>query len=194
MIRKSLPNLKNHLFYTLIGGNLVVLLLLGFFAIRPVFGMLNAHTTEITRTKAEISAAEVKATELRKLKDAYATSEQTYAPIIQSLPRTKDVAGYQTQLDELAQLTSNQLTVIDTSSTAKGGAPAPVAAPVQAGGFPTIPVKAELKGTYATVLDFVQRVEKMDRFTRVTSMDISSSDSSGGLNVTLELQTLYIPG
>jgi len=183
---------KDQKFYALVGGNLLILLLIGFFAVRPVLGMLNAHTTEITRTKAEIASAETKVVELRKLKDTYAASEQTYAPIIQSLPRTKDVAGYQTQLDDLAQLTSNNLTVVDTSASSKVGAPA--AAPAQAGGFPTIPVKAELTGTYATVLDFVQRVEQMDRFTRVTSMEVQGSDSSGALKAILELQTLYIPG
>ncbi len=197
MIHPSLPKLPHdRTFYLLIGGNLVTLLLIGFFAVRPVLGMLNAHTSEITKTKSELAAVETKVAELRKLKDTYAASEQTYAPVISGLPRTKDVAGYQTQLEDVARLTSNRLTTVDTSTGgAKAGAPAATAAaPAQAGGFPTIPVKVELSGTYATVLDFVQRVERMDRFTKVTSMDLGGSDKSGALKATLELQTLYIPG
>lgn len=199
MIKPAMPKMPHdRTFYMLIGGNLVVLLLIGFLAVRPVLGMLNAHTTEITKTKAEVAAAETKAAELRKLKDTYAAAEQTYAPVIQGLPRTKDVAGYQTQLEELARLTTNRLTTVDTSGGAAKTGAAPAAAPAapasQAGGFPTIPVKVELSGTYATVLDFVQRVESMDRFTKVSSMDLGGSDSSGALKATLELQTLYIPG
>lgn len=196
---------KDRKFYALIGGNLVILALIGVFGLRPVIGLLSKHTKEIGTVRAEIVSVEKKTADLRTLKQAYPQYEQTYATLIQGLPRTRDVAGYQTELEELAKLTSNQLTTVDTSGgsggAAAGAAPTtqkpgdkPAGSPgATVGGFPTIPVKVDISGTYASVLDYVSRLETMARFTQVTGMDLKGSTSTGAVKATLDLQTLYLP-
>lgn len=184
---------KSQTFYILLAGNLVILTMIGLFVLRPVFGLLMKQTTEITQTRADTLTLQQKTDKLRTLKENYPLYEATYAPIVQNLPRTKDTAGYQTELEDLAKLTSNQLLLVDTSGKNTQAAQQGQAAPTTAGGFPTIPVKVDLTGTFASLLDFVNRLETMDRFTRVTSMDVKSSDGTGAVKATLELQTLYFP-
>jgi Tfp pilus assembly protein PilO len=208
-------------FYLLLAGDVVVVVLVAIFVLRPIIGMLNKHTGEITRTKAEIAAVAQKTSELRKLRDTYPAYEATFAPLIATLPKTRDVAGYQTELEDLAKLTSNQLLTVDTSSLSGSAAkPAPSAAaatpppkadakatptpePVASGpsttlatvaGFPAIPVKVQLTGTFGSILDFIHRVETMDRFTKVNALDLRANDASGGLKADIQLTTFYVPG
>lgn len=188
--RINLP--KNRKFYALLGGNLVVLIALGVLVLRPIFGMLGQHTDEITKVRAETAGIERKTVELRKLKEVYPQIEQTYAPVLQAVPKTRDVAGYQTELEELARLTSVRLATVDTAGTTGTSNTAQKTAPVQVGGFPTIPVQVTLTGTYATVLDFINRLETMNRFTRVTGMDFTGSDGTGAIQAKLDMQTLYL--
>lgn len=194
MRKPQLP--KSRKFYALLGGNVLVLIVLGVLVLRPIFGMLVKHTDEITQVRAETAALQQKTVELRKLKEVYPEIERTYSPLIQNVPKTRDVAGYQTELEELARLTSIQLTTVDTSSTTATGGTAPKtgATTLQVGGFPAIPVKVTVSGSYASILDFINRLETMNRFTRVTAMDLASADASGAVKATLELQTLYLTG
>lgn len=200
---KNQPSGRNKVFYGLLAGNTVVLALVGVLAVRPAFGQMQKHTTEITRTTAELNGTQEKTLKLRQLKEAYPQYAATYAPILQSIPRDKDVAGYQTELDALATLTSIQLRTVDTSdkAPAPGGAKVDAAAPPAAkpkvsaaGGFPSTTVRIEIAGSYASVLDFVRRVETMARITKVTSMDLQANATTGSVQGSLELQTLYIPG
>lgn len=203
---------KNRKFYALLGGNLVALILIGLFVLRPALGQLDKHATEITKTAADIQGLQKKTTDLRKLKETYPQYEAIYTPIIASFPRTRDVAGYQTELDELAKLSNVQLSVVDMS--AKGAAaPAAGAAPTTqkpgetgtaepaaasktaattVGGYPSIPVRLEITGTYVTILDFISRLETMNRLTKVTAIDLSGSNT-GALKASLDVQTLYLP-
>lgn len=218
-MKPHLPSGANKVFYGLLGGNVVIMALIGFLALRPVVGLLQKHTTDITQLNAQIVAIQKKSVQLRKLKETFPAYEASYAPLLLNVPHTKDVAGYQAELEALAQATSNKLVSVDTSGGAKTGAAAPsvaqtapttqkpgeakpatapaapAAGPVvsSAGGFPSTPVKVDLTGTYATVLDFIHRVETMDRITKVTAMDIESNGTAGAVRATLDLTTLYIP-
>jgi Tfp pilus assembly protein PilO len=213
---------KNRRFYLLLGGNVIVLILIALFVLRPVVNLLVKHTTEITKERAEIAGIQQKTAALRKLKEAYPAYAAVYQPILGSLPKTRDVAGYQTELEDLAKLTSVQLVTIDTSGKAAGASgsatastpsspapakgntatpsPAPATAPTttptspSVGGFQTIPVKADVTGTYATILDFLHRLETMDRFTRVTALQIQSESRTGAVKATIEMQTFYVGG
>lgn len=212
----KLPARRDHTFYALIAGNVVVLLLIGVFVLRPLFGMLTRHTAEITRTKAEIASLGKKTVDLQKLRDTFPAYEAAYAPIIANIPKTRDVAGYQTELEELAALTKINLLSVDTSSTVEkpvtagnttGNATArstqpttstepstvvqTVPAVTQVSGFPAVPVKIDITGSYAAILDFVNRLETMDRFTRVTSLNLQRAGNQGVIKATLDLQTLY---
>lgn len=195
-LRSSLP--RNRQFYSLIGGNLVVLALVGVFVLRPAFAALTKHTTEITSTKAEILGLQKKTENLKQLTQTYPIYESQYAPLIQSLPKTRDTAGYLTQLEDLAKLTSNQLLTTDAGGAQPGGGAQgtqkPAAPQTQMGGFPTIPLKIDIVGTYASVQDFIQRLETMDRFTRVDALELRLADTSGAVKATLEIQTLYLSG
>lgn len=212
---------KNRKFYILLAGNVVILALIGFFVLRPVFSLLVKHTGEITTTKAEIANFDKRTSELRKLKEVYPAYHSVYAPLLDSLPKTRDVAGYQTELEELAKITSIRLISVETpptgaksvattaktestaSSSEKPGAkssptPAPVAAPgglaATAGGFPVINVNMTVEGSYASVLDFVNRLETMDRFTKLTGLQLTANGATGQINATINVQTLYAGG
>ena len=195
MIKPHISFPKNRKFYALVAGNLVALAAIGVLVLRPILGMLVSHTTEITTVRGQTAAIERKSNELRKLKDIYPQFEQTYAPAIQAVPKTRDIAGYQTELEELARLTSITLLTVDTSGGGAGGsAPKASSQTVQVGGFPAVTVQVIMTGTFATTLDFINRLETMNRFTRVTAMDLTASDTSGAVKATLELQTLYLEG
>ena len=185
---KFAPAQHNRTFYGLLAGNVIVLALLGFFAIRPVAGLLVKHTTEIGQVRGEVSSIQKKTDELRKLKGSIDTYEQTYAPLLDGLPKTKNVAAFQTELDELAKLTGSQLLTFDAAPKTSGTTTA-----TSVGGFQAVPANVTLGGTYASVQDFIRRVETMNRFTRVASLDLKASPDTGALRATIQLQTLYQP-
>lgn len=184
---------KTRTFYLLIAGNVIVLALAGFFVLRPVIGLLSKHTQEIAQTRSETKALAQKSNELRQLKEVYPAYEAEYAPIVESLPQTKDVAGYQTTLEDLAKLTQVNLVMVDTTAM-KAGDPAAKAAATSAGGFPVVPVKIDVSGSFTQVMDFVSRLETMSRFTRVTGINVTTDPTTGGVKANIEAQTLYFPG
>lgn len=184
---------RNQTFYLIVLGNLAAVALVGLFVLRPVFGALSTNTRQITQTRAETVALERKTTELRHLKEVYPTYASQYAPILDNLPKTKDTAGFQTELEDLAKLTSVQLRTVDTSVQAAGANQTAANTPQMVGGFPVIPAKVEILGSFTAVSDFINRLETMDRFTRLTGLELKSNDSSGQVKATVEMQTLYFP-
>ena len=184
----NLAHIKhNRTFYGLIAGNVLLLGLIGLFVIRPVVGLLVTHTREIGQVRGEVTAAQKKTEELRKLKDSYTFYEQTYAPILQGLPKEKDIAGFQTELDELSRQTGAVLDTFDVPQ-GQGGQPQNV------GGFQAMPITINLTGTYATILDFTNRLETMSRITRVAGLDLRVENAgTGAMNATLQIQTLFLP-
>jgi Tfp pilus assembly protein PilO len=192
-MKLALAGSKSNTFYLLIAGNLIVLALAGFFVLRPVLGLLSKHTHEISQTRSETKALAQKATALRQLKEVYPGYEAEYGPLVDSLPKTKDVAGYQTTLEDLAKLTQVTLTLVDTTAM-KPGDPAAKTAATSASGFPIVPVKINVNGSFAQVLDFVSRLETMSRFTRVTGLTVSAESASGSVKANIDAQTLYFPG
>ncbi|MDP9212161.1 MAG: type 4a pilus biogenesis protein PilO [bacterium] len=187
----SLKSPRGRLYYYLIAGNVVILALIGFFVLRPVFGALSAHADEIAQTKGDIATLRQKTDDLRQLKETLPATQAAYGGVIQNAPKTKDIAGYQTELEELAALTRTTLVTVDTTGAGPDGQ-TPAAQTVQtAGGFPTFPVKMDVTGAYASVLDFLNRLETMDRFTRVTSVSINQADGAGGVKLTITAQSIY---
>lgn len=193
----SIHTSKDQTFYLLILGNLVVLALLGMFVLRPIFGSMATHTKALTATRSETTAIQQNTTQLRQLKQNYPAVEAQYAPILASMPKTKDTAGYQTELEALAQLTSVSLKQVDTTDGAATGNAAGTAAkagtPTTVAGFPVIPVKVTMSGSYASIADFLNRVETMDRFTRVTGLTLTSASGAGDVQAQASLQTFYFP-
>lgn len=179
-------------YYYLIAGNVVVLILIGIFVLRPVMGLLSQHADEITSVKSDIAAAERKTETLRRLKESLPATEAVYRPVIANAPKHKDIAGYQTELEDLAALTKSNLLVVDTSGKAdEAQAQGPAKTDLTVGGFPAFPVSIEVTGSYANVLDFVNRLETMDRFTRVVGLEFVQEDLSGEVRLTITAQSLY---
>lgn len=178
-------------YYYLIAGNVVVLILIGVFVLRPVMGLLADHADEITAVKADIAASRQKTETLRELKESLPATKAVYAPVIKNAPKHKDIAGYQTELEDLAVLTKVDLLTVDTSGTPEGQSPTAAQTDLTVGGFPAFPVSMDVQGSYANVLDFVNRLETMDRFTRVTSLGFVQVDGSGEVKLTITAQSLY---
>ncbi|MEX2043464.1 MAG: type 4a pilus biogenesis protein PilO [Patescibacteria group bacterium] len=178
-------------YYYLIAGNVAVLILIGVFVLRPVMGLLGDHADEITDVKADIAAARQKTETLRELKESLPATKAVYAPVIENAPKHQDIAGYQTELEDLATLTKVDLLTVDTSGTPEGQAPTADQADLTVGGFPAFPVSIDVEGSYANVLDFVNRLETMERFTRVTALNFVQADGSGEVKLTITAQSLY---
>lgn len=178
-------------FYYLIAGNVLVLILIGVFVLRPVMGLLGRHADEITSLKADIVAAEQKTETLRTLKESLPATKAVYAPVIKNAPKHKDIAGYQTELEDLAALTDVGLVTVDTSGAAKGQNASAAQTDLMVGGFPAFPVSIDVTGSYANTLDFVNRLETMDRFTRVVALNFVQADASGEVKLTITAQSLY---
>jgi Tfp pilus assembly protein PilO len=178
-------------FYYLIAGNVLVLVLIGIFVLRPVMGLLGRHADETTALKADIATAEQKIETLRALKESLPATKAVYAPVIENAPKHKDIAGYQTELEDLAALTEVDLVTVDTSGTAKGQSPAAAQPDLTIGGFPAFPLSIDVTGSYANVLDFVNRLETMNRFTRVTALNFVQADAAGEVKLTITAQSLY---
>ena len=181
-------------FYYLIAGNVVILALIGIFVLRPVMGLLNKHADQMTAMKADIATAQQKMDTLRKLKASLPATKAVYAPVIRNAPKHKDIAGYQTELEDLAALTRVDLITVDTSGAAKGQSPAATQTDLTVGGFPAFPVSIDVSGSYANTLDFVNRLETMDRFTRVVALNFVQADTSGEVKLTITAQSLYFGG
>ncbi len=198
---------RKNRFYVYIAANIVIVAVLGIFVLRPVFGLLVKHTAEITQTKKDIAKADQKAAKLRELKSDMPKYEAEYGPILANVPKQKDTAAYQTELEALAKVTSVTLKTVDSTASPAGGSgsssaggsssgSAGTAKPATAqtssvGSFPSTPFTVSVSGTYATILDFVSRLETMNRFTKVTAIDFKA-DGTGLLNTTINLQTFYL--
>ncbi len=193
---KSVPD--NQRFWLLLAGNFVVLGLVGFFVLRPVLGLLVSHTNQIVATRQQIAASQQKIADLQNLKVTLPELTATYAPLANSLPPTKDMAGYQAELEALAAVTSVQLITVNSAGAVDNSKSANTtnaanAQPTQVGGLPATPVKIDVAGPFANVLDFMHRLETMNRFTRVTGFDIKANESTGSIRAAIQLQVLYQP-
>lgn len=212
-MKLSLSVSRKNRFYVYIAANILVVAALGVFVLRPIFGLLVKHTAEITQTKKDIAKADQKAAKLRELKNDLPKYEAEYGPILANVPKQKDTAAYQTELEALAKLTSVTLKTVDSTAATPGGgtssggssgsagsassgssssATKSQSAPASSvGSFPSTPFTVSVSGTYATILDFVSRLETMNRFTKVTAIDFKA-DGTGLLNTTINLQTFYL--
>jgi hypothetical protein len=140
------------------------------------FLVLAPKREEITRLDADIAKQEQAAQQSEQLAASYASAKANYrknyttiARLGKAVPADDDVRSLLIQLDATAKQANVNFRSMNVSgggstnaagATSGGAAPAPGAVPVGSAGFSAMPFSFSFSGTFFTLSDFFQRLER----------------------------------
>lgn len=157
--------------------------------------LLSPQSRERARVREEVATArqeeamlQASLTELRRLEAEGTTREAELARFGQLVPDTPDLAGFIRTMNDVAAKAQ-----VDWSSLA------PSSPVMGVGGAPTtIRLSIQVGGTFFQILDYLKRLENIDRLVVVDSLDVSSSGAGAGgtpkLSVNVQARTFAASG
>lgn len=178
-------------FYVLI-ALLVLVLAGGGYGYYWVTTQLNQKTAQLQERKQEVTLADTKQNDLEALKRSYADVQPVLNSLDGALPQTKRESELGLALQSIARqsgMTISTITFPPTGATLPG----PTSQTVKQGDVLAIAVTFELSGTYPQLQTFLQKQERLARFTNVVALTISRSDPRGGLKFNISLLAYIKP-
>lgn len=178
-------------FYILIGVLGVTLSAGGagyYFAVQA----LNEHSTELAVKLASAANTSEEIDRLNRLKLQYSREiEPILSAMDTALPREKKQTEILAQLQNLAGEQGLVITSVNMPSPL--GVPTAVSQTVKTGEVLALPINFQLAGTYNQLQSFLQRVEKLNRFTNVTNLAVSRPDKNKPIVYSISLNAYIKP-
>jgi Tfp pilus assembly protein PilO len=151
---------------------------------------LDKRTQELRQKLAELQIADSEITKLNTLKSQFLAVEPFLPLLDDALPRSKDQSKIILQLEQLAQAAG--LTLPQASFQSTGGLPGPTTQTAKAGEVFAMPITFQMTGSYQQMQTFLQGLEKLGRYTSVSSISITSSGPRV-VNFSVTLQVFMKP-
>lgn len=145
-------------------------------------------TTELSQRLGDQQLAEQQLADLQDLKKQYQHLQPLIPVIDNALPQDKNQTALAIQLRDLAQNSQMSFSGLNFAASTQ---PGPTSQTVPAGSVLAIPVNFQLKGTYPQLQQFLQNQERLNRYTSVTSLAITSGD--GNLTFSVSLNAFVKP-
>jgi Tfp pilus assembly protein PilO len=146
-------------------------------------------TAELSQRLGDQQVAMQKLQALQDLQQQYQRLQPLIPTVYDALPNQKDQSTIALQLHDLAQNSGMNL---DSLTFAPSTIPGPTSQTVAAGSVLAIPVTFQLSGSYAQLQAFLQGQERLNRYTSVTSLTITTS-ANGGLTFAITLNAYVKP-
>ena len=172
-------------FYGILGTIVVAVALSGYGYFYALKRLETAKTTLAT-SLGEQSAEQDQIDSLTRLKVQYTKEVVPELPLMDAaLPRTKDQTALLVQLNSIAASCGLSLGGVSFSSPA--GLPTTTSQTTSLGSVLALPASFDVSGTFTQLQTFLTDLENLNRFTNVTSLNVSRPDKTKPINYSITL-------
>lgn len=183
--------MKPKQFFLALAGLLGVIVVAGGVGYYFASQYIDAQTSQLSKKLADVDVVATQVDNLAQLAKQYQRIEPTLARLEQVLPRTKNESEIVLQLEKLAS--NNGMSLPGVTFPASSSLPTSTTQTEKAGDVLAIPVTVQLTGTYDQMQGFLQGLEKLNRFTNVTTLSIAKTDRPRQVSFNLTMQVFLKP-
>lgn len=181
--------MKPQRFFMILMAVLVVLVIGGGAGCAWAGQHLRSRADELRHSLAATAVASEQVDQLASLQKQFQALQPKFAKLDAALPKTKNQSQLILQLQQLAGESGMSIPSASfTGSTATVSAlPSQTSQTIKVGALSALPLSFQLSGTYDQMQSFLTKLEQLDRFTNVTALTITKSETKNTLtfNVTL---------
>ena len=180
-------------FFVLVG---VTVLLIGGGVAGYVYAtsLLGRQAASLRESLAQVAVAGEHVDQLKQLRKQYLTLSPKFAKLNLALPTTKKQSELVLQLQQLAINSGMSIpTASFTGLSTAGALPSATSQTVQTGSVIALPLSFQLTGTYDQLQSFLTRLEQLNRYTNVTTLNIIKSDTKNTLTFSITLNAFVKP-
>lgn len=178
-------------FFGLLAVN-VVLLAAGAAGYYVALGHIKTTSDRLSQQLAEQAAAESQLSDLAKTDAQYRHDIVPILPLLDTtLPRSKNQTEILAQLQQLAG--DSGITLANVSFTSPSGLPTATSQTVKAGPVLALPITFQLNGSFNQLQTFLGKVEKLSRFTNVTTLAVTRPDKTKPITYNITLNVYVKP-
>lgn len=175
-------------FFHVLAGILAVIVLGGGTGYYFASSMLNDNTVTLSQRLADKDLADEKLSKYQDLRKQYNKLAPVLDQLDQALPTDKRQSELSLQLQNIASASGMR---IDSITFATSTTPGPTSQTTKVGDVLALPVTFQLHGTYNQLQSFLQKQERLNRYTSMTALDISGGGSA--LNFGIQLNAFLKP-
>ncbi len=147
---------------------------------RPQGRKLDVLRTSITTLKNAMESEAQEASAVPMLLREVGKLKSRYRNFHRRLPKSKELAGF---LRDISSELADEQDIISESYT--------TASPTREELFHKLPIKMQLKGSFLSLVSFLNRIANMERLTRVEKLFIKASPDSDDLSVDMQLNIYF---
>ncbi len=145
----------------------------------PQSGRLETIRTEIASQEvAQLENAQEASVVSEMVREVEAMNRR-YSSFDRRMPKRKELAGFLREISGIlaSEQLANQLTEPGT--------------PVREEFYHTLPITMKFQGSYLSLVSLLERIDKMERFTRVGKLSISTNGSDHDLNIEVQMNIYF---
>lgn len=179
-----------------IGGSVLVAVILGVVAVRPLYASLKKTNDELDEKKAVLEKLESNLANLKSLDSRKDEIKEKNAKVLSALPQDKDVPRLFIQMEKIAAGAGLAITSVSEGTTATGTTAPAATAETTAGTTVSIPTinphyytVTGTAGSYTALRQALSKIEDGLRLISIEKVDVSGSQSGGSLTVNLSVKT-----
>ncbi|HVE81139.1 MAG TPA: type 4a pilus biogenesis protein PilO [Candidatus Dormibacteraeota bacterium] len=182
--------MKPNKFFVILVIAIVTLLVLGGFGYYMVSQSLSNGTRILSQKLADEQLADERLSQLNDLEEQYKKLTPLLGDIEAALPKTKQQSELALQLQDIA--TQSGMSITNLTFQPNTTLPNTISQTVKLGDVLAIPVTFNLGGSYAQLQSFLQKQERLNRYTSVTNLNINRGER-GSLTFTVTLHAYVKP-
>ncbi|HSX48437.1 MAG TPA: type 4a pilus biogenesis protein PilO [Candidatus Nanoarchaeia archaeon] len=183
--------MKPKQFYFILTAVLAVLVLGGGAYYYLATQHIDQKTADLSKKLADVEVVAAQIDNLAQLSKQYQKIEPAFSRLDQVLPRSKQESEVVLQLDKLASINGMSLGGVNFPPSAT--LPSATTQTEKVGDALAVPVTIQLTGSYEQMQAFLQGLEKLNRFTNVTTLAINKGEKPKLVAFSLTVQVFLKP-
>lgn len=163
--------------------SLVLIIVLSFiFIVKPLANKVKNTYQNYLDKNATLATLEEKYETLKEFQDIETEITEANQNFLKFIPDEQESEDIMVSLDALARQTSN---ILPSFSVSKED-------PTETSGrIAKRNIEITLGGTFANILDFIQKAENLQRFNQIDSISLNACPQTGNINTTIKLFIFY---
>ncbi len=162
-----------------LGVLLVVVAVATFTVYLPQRSNLKQLQAEITSQKAALASDSNESSALPQLVRKVRSMKDRYSGFDRRLPKRKELGGFLREITGCLSLEQLSNELIEPGN------------PTREELFHTLPIIMKFEGSYLSLAGFLQRIDKMERLTRVKSLNVENKPKEQDLEIELQLNIYF---
>jgi type IV pilus assembly protein PilO len=155
-----------------VGSYLVIIGAFVYFLILPKFQQIDELSATLENLEQQIIVARAKASKLEQFRKDYAAAQDTFKIVKKSLPEEKDIPKLLESVSLSGQESGLEFLLFEPKSEQKKEF------------YSLLPVSIRVKGSFSSVIDFFNRVSRLNRIVHIRDVKINPDKKSN--NITTE--------